>query len=283
MFQKDIALAQSKGLERVPIVVITDFTFACGEVHTLLLVGKENIMKKFYKSLKIDPTRKKQKDFSIGTCIIEKEDGSTAIKIEMTGFGKPSLVKKNSKKLMKRLGVTLKDVVKGTFVDEAVNGAPAPSLETTKETEEIKEEGNTANDNESIGQVVKAFQEANKAMNTEVVLLFKQAEQETVVYTTEHIAIAERAFKTAASLVNKYEEVAPTLKSGKAATMVKTMVETIVNKQLVKKYEAIWRKVKKACENQSNTFSEALQMKFNELDQLLATLEKELEQDDTNV
>ena len=137
LFQKDIALAQSKGLERVPLVVITDYKFACGEVHTLLLIGKENIMKKFYKSLKIDPTRKKQKDFSIGTCIFEAENGSTAMKIEMQGFGKPNLVKKNSKKLMKRLGVTLKDVIKGTFVDEVSDGAPQPDLETIEEMEGI--------------------------------------------------------------------------------------------------------------------------------------------------
>jgi hypothetical protein len=59
LFEKDVKQAQAKGVDKVPLVMISDFEFACGETHALLLLGKQSVLNKFYKSLKTDETRKK--------------------------------------------------------------------------------------------------------------------------------------------------------------------------------------------------------------------------------
>ena len=43
-------------------------------------------------------------------------------------------------------------------------------------------------------------------MTTNVIALLKASKTESVIFTTSHIAIAEAAFRAAASLVNKYQE-----------------------------------------------------------------------------
>ncbi len=286
-FQKDIKKAQSEGLESVPIVVISNFKFACGEEHALMLLGKESVMKKFYKGLKID--RKQEKDFAIGNCIFEKEEnGDATMKIEMTGVGKPAHVKKNSKKLMKRLGVTLKDVIKGEFVDDVAQSIEQEELNATAEeqgqnqtlqteAQEMQAQDDKANDTQEIAQLAKDFQQASQAVNKEVVLLLKQtATDPSIVFTSSHISLAENAFRTAASLVDKYEELDEAQKQIKGFDKITAFVEKIQKDNLVKKYEAIWRKTLKTNQAQIATFSEALQAKFGELDSLLKDLEKDL-------
>lgn len=282
-FQKDINKAQSEGLKSVPIVVISNFKFACGEEQALMLIGKESAMKKFYKGLKAD--RKKEKDFSIGNCIFEKEEnGEATIKIEMTGVGKPSHVKKNSKKLMKRLGVTLKDVIKGEFVDDVVQGIEQEELNASAEeqsqnqtlkteAQEMQVQDDKSNDTQGIAQIAKDFQQASQVVNKEVVLLLKKAATDpSVVFTSTHISLAENAFRTAASLVDKYEELDEAQKQIKGFDKITAFVEKIQKDNLVKKYEAIWRKTLKTNQAQIATFSGALQAKFGELDRLLKEL-----------
>lgn len=256
LFQKDIQQAESKGVPKVPVVMISDFEFACGETHALVLIGKQSEMTKYYKSLKGDAQRKKMKDFSIGFCHFEKEEnGSTAIKIGLSGFGKPAKMKKNSKKLIKKLGVNLKDIIKGEYTDEVVASIDEQNATATEEqkaavlelqgqAEQMKSADDQANDTETLKAVARAFSKASKSMNLNVISLLKAAKSEAVTYTEQHIKIAEEAFRAAASLVDKYEEVASQdeqlVQKAKKITILK---DTVVAKDLVNKYEKIWKRV----------------------------------------
>jgi hypothetical protein len=291
LFQKDIQTAENKGAKKVPVVMISDFTFACGETHALVLLGKQSVMTKFFKSLKADDDRKKLKDFSIGLCHFEKEaDGTTAIKIGISGFGKPAKMKKNSKKLIQKLGIKLKDIIKGEYVDEVFADINAENKNASVEelatnqalqnnAEELKANDDSANDNKKLGKVAKEFSKANKLMNKEVVSLLKLAKSETVVYTDKHVKIAEEAFRATASLVDRYEEVAAKRKNlAKTALKITVLKDNIVEDNLVKKYETIWKKVNQEYNKQMNKFSEPLRMKFDELNSLLEGISQETAQ-----
>lgn len=275
LFQKDIKLAESKGIDKAPIVAISDFKFACGEVHTLLLLGKESVLNKYYKGLKQDSERKKLKDFSMGLCHFEKEeDGSTAIKIGISGFGKPSKIKKNSKKLLQKTGVTLKDIIKGEFLDEVVNDIGDLQNEQLEEqAQTLKNTSEEENDSQKLQKVAKAFSKANKEMNKEVVTLLKLSKSETVLYTSKHVNIAKEAFLAANSLVNKYEEVLankPNLPQ--KAAKITALKDNIINNDLVRKYEQIWKKVNLEYKKQMDKFSEPIKAKFAQLDDIFAQL-----------
>jgi hypothetical protein len=133
--------------------------------------------------------------------------------------------------------------------------------------------------------VAKAFEKANKALNLNVVSLLKAAQSKPVTYTEEHIKIAEEAFRTAASLVDKYEEVASqNAKLIKKATKITALNDTIVAKDLVNKYEKIWKKVQQEYNKQSNQlgeqlsldgFPEPLKAKLAELQQVIEEIRKE--------
>ncbi len=291
LFQKDIKTAEAKGAKKVPVVMISDFTFACGETHALVLLGKQSVMTKFFKSLKADEDRKKLKDFSMGTCHFEKEeDGSTAIKIGITGFGKPAQMKKNSRKLIQKLGIKLKDIIKGEYVDEVVAGIEAENKDASVEelaanealqnnAEELKATDDADNDNKTLGKVAKEFNKANKLMNKEVVMLLKLSKSETVIYTDKHIKIAEEAFRAAASLVDRYEEIAAKRKNlANKAAKITALKDNVVKNDLVKKYETIWKKVKQAYGKQMDQLSEPLKVKFDELNSLLDGIRQEMAQ-----
>jgi hypothetical protein len=289
LFQKDIKTAVAKGANKVPVVMVSDFTFACGEVHALVLLGKKSVMTKFFKGLKADDERKKLKDFSMGTCHFDKEeDGTTAIKIGISGFGKPAKMKKNSKKLIQKLGIKLKDIIKGEYVDEVVADINAENKDASAEdlavnaalqdnAEELKATDDADNDNKRLGKVVKEFSKANKLMTKEVVSLLKLAKSESVVYTDKHIKIAEEAFRTAASLVDRYEEIDAKRKNlAKTASKITTLKDNVVKNDLVKKYETIWKKVKQEYGKQMDELSEPLRAKFEELNGLFDELRKEM-------
>lgn len=291
LFQKDIQTAEAKGATKVPVVMISDFTFACGETHALVLLGKQSVMTKFFKGLKADDDRKKLKDFSIGTCHFEKEeDGTTAIKIGISGFGKPAKMKKNSRKLIQKLGITLKDIIKGEYVDEVVADIDAENKNASAEdlavnealqnnAEELKTTDDAANDNKRLGKVAKEFSKANKLMNKEVVSLLKLAKSETVVYTDKHVRIAEEAFRAAASLVDRYEEIAAKRKNlATTATKITALKDNVVKDNLVKKYETIWKKVNHEYNKQMNELSEPLRAKFEKLNGLFDEVRKQMAQ-----
>ena len=291
LFQKDIQTAEAKGATKVPVVMISDFTFACGETHALILLGKQSVMTKFFKGLKADDDRKKLKDFSIGTCHFEKEDdGTTAIKIGISGFGKPAKMKKNSRKLIQKLGITLKDIIKGEYVDEVVADIDAENKNASVEdlaanealqnnAEELKTTDDAANDNKRLGKVAKEFSKANKLMNKEVVSLLKLAKSETVVYTDKHVRIAEEAFRAAASLVDRYEEIAAKRKNlATTATKITALKDNVFKDNMVKKYDTIWKKVNHEYNKQMNELSEPLTAKFEKLNGLFDEVRKQMAQ-----
>lgn len=288
LFEKDIKQAQDKGFAKVPLIMVSDFKFACGEVHALILLGKQSEMTKKFKDLKMDPERKKLKDFSIGFCHFDKEeDGSHSIRISIEGFGKPNQMKKNSKKLLKKVGVNLKDIIKGQYTDEVVQQIEEENVNLTQEEQQqqqqmgkeatsMKEEDDKANDNQNVGDVAKEFVKANQEMTTNVITLLKVANSEPVTYTKEHIEIAERAFRAAASLVDKCQELEQQgVDLEKSAKKVQALRLSIEKNGLVKKYETIWKKVSQEYNKQVTEISTELQTKMNQFEQLMKAIDEE--------
>ena len=117
-----------------------------------------------------------------------------------------------------------------------------------------------ANDSKTIRKVANEFNQANKLMNKEVVSLLKLAQSgENVIYTSKHLKIAEDAFRAAASMVDKYEEVlAKRPKLAKNAPKIAAINDAIINGNLVKKYETIWKKVSQEYDKQMNELSEPI-------------------------
>ena len=114
-------------------------------------------------------------------------------------------------------------------------------------------------------------------MTSHVVSLLKLAKSEVVAYTLTHIDMAEKAFRTAASLIDKYEETATTsekdlTKSAKKITKIKN---SVVNNNLVKKYETIWKKVKQEYDKQMDNLSDSFKTELEEFNKLLEEIERE--------
>ena len=282
LFDKDVKQAQAKGVAKVPLVMVSDFKFACGEVHALMLLGKQSVMTSAFKSFKADPERKQQKDFSIGFCHFDKdEQGGFSIRISIEGVGKPTAMKKNSKKLLKKLGINLKEIIKGSYTDEVVEGIEKENENADEATlqenerlqesaEEMKASDDTDNDDKKLGAVAKAFVKANKGMTTKVITLLKLASSEPVTYTQMHVDAAEDAFRAAASLLDKYEEVEATGKDlAKKAKKIAALKDNIVQNNLVKKYETIWKKVQKEYNKQIDGLSEPFKAKLDEYNKLM--------------
>ena len=101
-----------------------------------------------------------------------------------------------------------------------------------------------------------------------------------VVHSVDkHIKIAENAFRSAASLLDKYEEIDAKRKNlAKTASKITELKENIIKNDLVKKYETIWKKVQIEYKKQLNQLSEPLSVKFEELDQLLNEIKAEFAQ-----
>lgn len=138
LLEKDLNQAKDKKVEKVPVVMISDFTFACGEMHTLVLLGKQSEMTKFFKNLKLDTERKKLKDFSIGFCHLDQEEnGSHSIRLAIEGFGKPNKMKRNSKKLFKKLSVSLKEIIKGQYKEEVAEEEATTNEQPVAKKEQV--------------------------------------------------------------------------------------------------------------------------------------------------
>lgn len=264
LFEKDLKQAQDKDVAKVPLIMVSDFKFACGEIHALLLLGKQAEMTKTFKKLKMDPERKKLKDFSIGFCHIdEEEDGSHSIRIAIEGFGKPNKMKKNSRKLLKKLGINLKDIIKGQYTDEVIQ-------QMDKEATSMQQEDDQAGDNQKLRQVARNFTHSNKEMTTVVISLLKRSQTENVGYNQTHVDIAEKAFRAAASLVDKYEEELEKRRNlAKSAKKITGVYNGIVKRNLVKKYQAIWKKVQQEYNKQMKGLSEPFKAKLEEYRQLM--------------
>jgi tRNA isopentenyl-2-thiomethyl-A-37 hydroxylase MiaE len=284
LLEKDIRQAKSKGLDRVPLVMVANFEFACGETHALLLLGKQSVMTKFYKGLKTDGTRKKLKDYSIGFCYFDKEeDGSSSIRLAIEGFGKPTQMKKNSKKLAKKLGLNIKEIIKGQYTDEIAQTIEQEELTDVELTQQnslnkqafvAQQEATAANDHQSLQEVYKTFVLANKKMTTIIIPLLKDTDNSSI-YTTNHVQITEKAFRTAASLVDKYEELnKEEHKLIKTAPKITALKAAIVEKDLVRKYSSIWKKVQRMYDEQLEELDMPLKKKFAQVDTLMKRLKQ---------
>ena len=286
LLEKDLKQIESKALKTVPVVMISDFTFACGEVHTLLLFGKQSVLTKYYKELKMDEERKKIKDFSLGTSKFEKDEkNNLTLEIGIQGFGKPARMKKNSKKLIKKLGVNLVDIFKGELLDEVVEDITEENktasekyqkIDANLETEAgfMKKADDLENDTQDIVSVAKAFKKLHQQLNKELVPLLKKAAKESVTYQSAHVSLAENAFRGAASLLDKCEE--EQASGTKIPAQVLQLKEQVEGNDLVNKYEKIWKKITKEHAKQNGTLDELLKNKFAALDELIDQIQAKL-------
>jgi hypothetical protein len=215
----------------------------------------------------------------------QEEDGSSSMRIAIEGFGKPNKMKKNSKKLAKKLGLNIKEIIKGQYTDEIVQEIGQEHLtkeesirreQLGEQATQTKQEDDLVNDGQTLQEVAKAFVKANKDMTTNVVTLLKAAQKDNVVYTKQHIAMAETAFRAAASLVDKYQEqVDEGIDLAKTAPKISTLKENIVKNDLAKKYETIWKKVQREYDKQMEGLSAPFKEKMNQFKQLLEDIKAE--------
>lgn len=287
LLNKDLKQIEAKGLKNVPVVLVSDFTFACGEVHTLMLFNKQSVLTKYYKSLKADEERKKQKDFAMGMSKFEKNDNNI-LQLEIgikQGLGKPARMKKNSKKLIKKLGIDLVDITKGDLLEEVVSdieeenktaSAEYKIIDASLQAESgyLKTADDLRNDTQSIVVIAKEFKILHQQLGKELVPFLKKAAKEKVSYQLSQVELAEKAFRTGASLLDKYgEETQQKKPIPKAVIQLKEQIET---NDLVNKYEKIWKKIKKEHAKQNGNLDELLKTKFKALDELMKVIESKM-------
>lgn len=274
LLDKDLKQAESKGLEQVPLVVITKFKFACGEEHALLLLGKQSPLTKFFKSLKADPERKKAKDFGMGTCVFEQEPGQRAVRLFVEGFAKPNAIKRHSKKTAKKLGLDIREITKGTPPVAVKEPETIDQPSTMERKEEPKGDEKKTGIVKQVLESAKAFLEVDKLAKQDLVAVVKQGDQEEVLYTTDHLQLAEEIVQATKNFVQQFEQA--TEDDGSSLPPKVTTLKTSVDKnKLVQKYEIILRKIEQGYQKQMKDFDPVFVKKWEEYRQLMKEIEDE--------
>lgn len=178
------------------VVVLSDYQFACGAVSTLLILGKmSGPLMKFYKQMKTE--RSKEKDFAKGTCYFENTDGDQpTMRIALDdGKGKPARIKKNGKKLLKKLGLAV-EIFKGEM--NLANETLAQEELDTIEAEVDKE-----NDDQKMALIIKAYKKAFASVVADVVPLLKAK----AGVEEQHYQLALKLLRLSKSIQDKQEEI----------------------------------------------------------------------------
>lgn len=192
--QKEVKRAATFG--ETGVVILSDYEFACGTVGTMMILGKmSGPLMKYYKQLKKD--RKQEKDFARGVCYFEDvEGGDPIMRIALNdGKGKPSKMKKNGKKLFKKLGFAT-DIFKGDLNLE----------EETLEQEEldtIEDQVDKENDDQKMRVIAQAYKKAFALVAKNVVPLLKSREG----ITEAHYQLSRKLLKLSKSLQDKQTEI----------------------------------------------------------------------------
>ena len=116
-FKKEVTRAVKFG--EVALVIFSDHVFSCGNSGTMLLLGKmPGSLLNYYKQVKKE--RSKERDFAKGICSFEKgEENRPKMRITLDdGKGKPARMKKNGRKLFKKLGFEV-IILKGSLSTES--------------------------------------------------------------------------------------------------------------------------------------------------------------------
>lgn len=165
-FKKEIERAQTFG--KMNCVVLGDFEFACGHIGSIIVLGTySGNLTKFYKQMKRE--RKGKKDFAVGTTIFEKnEDGTTTLHVGLTdGMAKPTKLKKNSRKLFKKVGMHI-EFTKGELTEKEA------SIMSKEELHTINEEGEELSDDKKIETIYRKYTKAFKSIVNVVVPNLKE-------------------------------------------------------------------------------------------------------------
>ncbi len=192
--QKEAIRASKYG--ETGVVILSDYQFACGAIGTMMILGKlSGPLLAYYKQLKKE--RGQEKDFAKGICYFENIDSNNpTMRIALLdGKGKPARMKKNGKRLFKKLGFET-DIFKGDL------GLEEETLEET-EVEEIEAQVDVENDDKSIKQIIIDYKKAFALLSSNVIPLLKTKEG----ITEQHYQIARKLLRLSKSVQNKLAEI----------------------------------------------------------------------------
>lgn len=205
LLKKEVKKAAAFG--ETDVIIFSDFTFACGHIGTMMLLGKfSGNLAKFYKKSKIE--RKTEKDFAKGTCYFKtKEDDNVEMHIALDdGKGKPAKMKKNGKALFRKLGFGI-EIIKGELAEdsneEEASEEETPTLDTVIE-EHLTDSSAQENEDKGIRLIAKQYQSAYQLLTLNVLPLLKNNNTQTL--HKDHYGIALKAYKLSLSFLDKYKE-----------------------------------------------------------------------------
>jgi len=281
---------KAKGLTETPCVVIDSHEYSCGKIYAFTYYGSQSQINVLFKELQKEKKDNKSLAFAKGFCrLSDGASGELELDFALKGFIKPDQVKKSKKKLFMKMGVTLKDVVKGTFaeVGEVEEGSVDEVNEVPKEdsssgaTQSVKtDEKSLEEDSKSILVSASTYVKADKRMKEIILPLLRS--KTGAVYTKKELEVAKTAYT---SLVDFLDVCAK--EEGKQANILdekpklKALKNSILDNLLKKKYFKIWKKVeseyKKGNESlNEEDLNEEEQAKISRIETLLNEI-KELE------
>ncbi|WBM73956.1 hypothetical protein [Saprospira grandis] len=196
LIEREVKRAAAFG--QTGVIVLSDYTFSCGSLGTLILLGKlSGSLMKYYKGLKTD--RKAEKDFAKGVCYFQEVEGQPPImRIALNdGKGKPAKMKKNGKKLFKKLGFTV-DIFKGDL------GLQEVGLEA-EEIDQIEAEVEQENDDQKMISIIRAYKKTFALVAKNVIPILKAKTPEKI--EERHYQLSLRLLKLSKSLQDKLEEI----------------------------------------------------------------------------
>jgi len=266
--------AKAKGLTEIPCIVIESHEYSCGKEYAFTYYGSQSQVNKFFKELQKERKADKSLAFAKGVCrLSDGAGGELELFFALKGFIKPNVVKKNKKKLFMKMGMTLKDVVKGNL--EEIN-AVVDDI-SPKETQDVKVDESPSNEDGGKSMMVSAkkYVKADKKMKQIVLPLLKA--KTGVVYTKTHIEIAKAAYTTLTNFIDtcaKKEDEKPTILEKRPK--LKLLRDSIFNNSLKGKYLKIWKKVELEYKKEIETLNEEERAKISRVETLLKEI-KELE------
>lgn len=189
--KKEIARAAKLG--EVDAVICSKHTFKDGKISSLVLLGDNPELVKYYKENKTKP------EFAQGKCLFEKKGEEHIMHLAFTaGKAKPDKTKKAGKQLWAKLGSS-PIFYKGELPNLEVDASTANLGE-----EALQQEVDQQNDQQKWGQIYKEYRASKKRLQEQVLPLLNQPK--TSQFEVSHFDCAKQNLRLATSLLDKYEE-----------------------------------------------------------------------------
>lgn len=193
--KKEILRAAKLG--ELDAVICGNHKFADGKESALILMGAfVGDLANFFKK------NKAQVGFAKGKCFFETTDSGTKMHIAINaGKGKPDRISKAGKKLWAKAAITphFHDK-KLPFLDAALDQVNVGETELLKLAD-------TENNTQAIKLVKNNYLKSRKVLQDRVLPLVSNKETLDSAYTNQHFKIAKVCLKSAASFLNKFDEV----------------------------------------------------------------------------